>query len=271
LGVLLDRRTRSHRGGHPCGSEGGGGAAGLEDPGEPGPDPGDGLSVVRQTVASVTEMQHGPPVRDNRPAAFTCGSRSVLPGRQPRPWGSAGRDGPRPEGRGPCTWRRGWDLNPRTGYPVTSLAGKPDRPDSGTSPCCAADRTQPSTDRPPTMPSGAVAERTNAPVLKTGDPQGSEGSNPSRSANQPPFEPRPFDRCDPIVLDGGTGLRSRRNPATPDRRWSGRRWRRSWHPRGTRRCRRRGTRSRPPRRRRARRARTSRRRRPGGPPARRAG
>ena len=35
------------------------------------------------------------------------------------------------------------------------------------------------------MPSGAVAERTNAPVLKTGDPQGFEGSNPSRSARGP--------------------------------------------------------------------------------------
>ena len=100
--------------------------------------------------------------------------------------------------------RRGWDSNPRTGYPVTSLAGKPDRPDSGTSPCCVADRTQqrpppsrpfplrrcssttdqprPRPTSPPTLTSGAVAERTNAPVLKTGDPQGFEGSNPSRSA-----------------------------------------------------------------------------------------
>ncbi len=33
------------------------------------------------------------------------------------------------------------------------------------------------------MPGGAVAEWTNAPVLKTGDLKGSEGSNPSRSAN----------------------------------------------------------------------------------------
>src|SRR5690606_37749629 len=33
------------------------------------------------------------------------------------------------------------------------------------------------------MTSRAVAERTNAPVLKTDDPQAVEGSNPSRSAN----------------------------------------------------------------------------------------
>lgn len=42
-------------------------------------------------------------------------------------------------------------------------------------------RSSPS--RTPTMPGGAVAEWTNAPVLKTGDLKGSEGSNPSRSAN----------------------------------------------------------------------------------------
>ena len=38
--------------------------------------------------------------------------------------------------------------------------------------------------RPLGSPPGAVAERTNAPVLKTGGPQGPEGSNPSRSAHR---------------------------------------------------------------------------------------
>ena len=128
------------------------------------------------------------------------------------------RAGPRLDRRGPGQ-RRGWDLNPRTSYPVTSLAGKPDRPDSGTSPCCAADRTQPGTPWPPTMPSGAVAERTNAPVLKTGDPQGSEGSNPSRSAKgcrshngraelvrfEPSGIPGSPSRCAFIGEDGGHG------------------------------------------------------------------
>lgn len=38
--------------------------------------------------------------------------------------------------RYPCSGleRRGWDLNPRTAFAVTSLAGRPVRPDSGTSP-----------------------------------------------------------------------------------------------------------------------------------------
>ena len=44
--------------------------------------------------------------------------------------------------------RRGWDLNPRTSYPVTSLAGRPDQPDSGTSPN-APERTQRTLDRSP--------------------------------------------------------------------------------------------------------------------------
>lgn len=50
---------------------------------------------------------------------------------------------------GTFTERRGWDLNPRTGCPVTSLAGRPDRPDSGTSPCCGRDRTTAGAPRSP--------------------------------------------------------------------------------------------------------------------------
>ena len=36
--------------------------------------------------------------------------------------------------RSRCTTRRGWDLNPRKACTLTSLAGRPDQPDSGTSP-----------------------------------------------------------------------------------------------------------------------------------------
>ena len=133
-------------------------------------------------------MQHEPSGCDNRPGAFTNVAPPSSEGRNRltrADQGDRGPDAQDPGSRaGILRQRRGWDLNPRTSYPVTSLAGRPDRPDSGTSPCCVADRTQPGLRAPPTMPSGAVAERTNAPVLKTGDPQGSEGSNPSRSAKR---------------------------------------------------------------------------------------
>ena len=67
----------------------------------------------------------------------------------------------RPDANGPrpgvgVRRRRGWDLNPRTSYPVTSLAGRPDRPDSGTSPCC---EDQCYTARPAGSPAAGVGRR----------------------------------------------------------------------------------------------------------------
>src|SRR5438067_12853500 len=73
--------------------------------------------------------------------------------------------------------RRGWDLNPRRGStPLTFLAGRRFRPDSATSPRGGA------TYRVWDDRRGAMAEWTKAAVLKTAGPQGSGGSNPSRSA-----------------------------------------------------------------------------------------
>ena len=53
--------------------------------------------------------------------------------------GDARRAGPKPDSFS----RRGWDSNPRIGCPITSLAGKPDQPDSGTSPAASDDTPLP--------------------------------------------------------------------------------------------------------------------------------
>ena len=72
-------------------------------------------------VAVVTELQRGRPETSD-----DMGHR----------WAGTG-SGPRLVA-GPRLGRRGWDSNPRIGgYPITSLAGRPDQPDSGTSPASA--------------------------------------------------------------------------------------------------------------------------------------
>ena len=107
--------------GRRCGPEAPGGSAGPEDPGDPcvgaGRDTGRcGLWVTPSSHSSPdcniwpSDMCH----RD--PGGSTKRARGPAYGKAPKR-------------------RRGWDSNPRTGgCPVTSLAGRPDRPDSGTSP-----------------------------------------------------------------------------------------------------------------------------------------
>ena len=77
--------------------------------------------------------------------------------------------------------------------PVNALAGRPIRPlwhFSVSESMGRSTRSELPTGRSPhtrtivSLAGGTVAERTIAPALKADDPQGSEGSNPSRSANR---------------------------------------------------------------------------------------
>lgn len=67
---------------------------------------------------------------------------TLVPGadRLPFPVPAQKADGPRRSGTHRCE-RRGWDSNPRAVLPATSLAGRPDRPDSGTSPYAGLQHT----------------------------------------------------------------------------------------------------------------------------------